>query len=106
TAYTTMVAGIYFAGGMPIGFVPHKGVITNTQGLSASQLFGAFYSSIPKMTGGSQRSSLDKARMQLLQQLVAAKLNCAAFGCSAGTMAMIAAADAAYAGSSVSAILA
>jgi hypothetical protein len=35
--------------------------------------------------------------MALLQQLVAAKLNCAAFGCSTSAQSTIAAADAAYA---------
>jgi hypothetical protein len=41
---------------------------------------GAFWSSISKKTDGSKRSPLDQARMQLLQQLIAAELNASAFG--------------------------
>lgn len=43
------------------------------------KLFGAFWSSIAKKTNGETRSPIDRARMQLLQQLVAAILNRAAF---------------------------
>lgn len=106
TRYTSTVFAANFGGGMSIGSAPHKGSITNISFPGASQLFGAFYSSIPKTTAGVNRSPIDRARMQLLQQLVAAKLNCAAFGCSGATTALIASADAAYAGSSASAILA
>jgi hypothetical protein len=84
----------------PVVLGTHKGILTTT-----GQLFGAFYSSIPKLTTGTQRTALDKARMQLLQQLVTAKLNCATFGCSTTIQGQIAAADAAYAGTSASAIL-
>ncbi len=100
TAYTTSIFQTNLASAMPIGSAPHKGVITTT-----GQLFGGFYSSIPKTSTGAKRTELDKARMQLLQQLIAAKLNCAAFGCAASVQTMIANADAAFAGTSVSAIL-
>ena len=43
-----------------------------------------------------KRSAVDKARMQLLQQLVAAKLNVAAFGGEPSVVTLIANADAAY----------
>lgn len=78
----------------------HKGPVD-----TIGKIFGAFYSSISKKTVGGNRSDIDKARMQLLQQLVAAKLNCAAFGCALSDQATITAADAAYAGTSISAIL-
>lgn len=77
---------------MPIGTAPHKGFITTN-----GQLFGAFYAPISKTTTGIKRSQLDQARMQLLQQLVAAKLNCAAFGCPTSTQTLIIQADIAYA---------
>ena len=42
---------------------------------------GGFWSSIPKLSDGkTSRTSLDQARMQLVQQLIAAKLNVKAFG--------------------------
>jgi len=72
-------------------------------------LFGAFWANIAKTTSGkgknAQRKPIDKARMQLLQQLVAAKLNCAAFGCTATTQAMIADAQTAYSTGSIQDIL-
>jgi uncharacterized repeat protein (TIGR02543 family) len=45
-----------------------------------AKLFGAFWSNIAFKTDGTQRTLLDQARMQLLQQLVAAMLNVKAFG--------------------------
>jgi|GEM_PF-6040829 len=74
----------------------HKGTITNVESPGASQLFGAFYANIPKKTNNTNRSSVDKKRIQLLQQLMAAKLNCAAVACSAATLDLIADADLAY----------
>ncbi len=74
----------------------HKGTITNTPSAGLSQLFGAFYSSIPKTSTGAKRNSVDQSRMTLLQQLVAAKLNCAAFGCPSNIQLIISQADAAY----------
>jgi len=44
------------------------------------KLMGAFWSDISKKSTGAKRSSLDQARMQLLQQLLAAELNGSAFG--------------------------
>ena len=74
----------------------HKGTITNIQSSGASQLFGAYYASIPKKTNGTNRSATDKKRIQLLQQLITAKLNCAAVACSADTLNLITSADTAY----------
>ncbi len=104
TTFTSSVFSTFFSGGMPIGTVPHKGVITNIQLPGQSQLFGGFYASIPKTTTGAKRSGLDKARVQMLQQLLGAKLNCAAFGCGTSTMSLISQADAAYAGSNANLI--
>ena len=44
------------------------------------KLMGGFWSGIPKTSTGAKRSQLDQARMQLLQQLLAAELNASAFG--------------------------
>jgi hypothetical protein len=74
----------------------HKGTITNVQSPSASQLFGAYYASLSKKTNGTNRSSTDKKRMQLLQQLITAKLNCSAVACSPETLNLISLADTAY----------
>lgn len=108
TTFTNSAFAANFAGGMLIGSTTngHKGLITNLTTSGASQLYGALYSSIPKKTDNKQRTPLDKARMQLLQQLVTAKLNCAAFGCATSVQTIISQADAAYAGSSAAAILA
>ena len=47
---------------------------------SDCKLMGAFWSNIAKTSTDAKRSKLDQARMQMLQQLVAAILNNAAFG--------------------------
>ena len=44
------------------------------------EMLGAFWSDIPKKSDGESRTLLDRARMQLVQQLVAAMLNVQAFG--------------------------
>jgi hypothetical protein len=101
TDYTTGVFTTKFLPtGMTIGTAVQKTIN------SAAKLFGAYYSNIAKKTTNQQRSALDKARMQLLQQLVTAKLNCSNFGCASSVQSMIAAADVAYAGTNVSAIIA
>ena len=48
------------------------------------------------------RATVDKARIALLQHLVAAKLNCAAFSCGASIKILIANADSAYAAGNIS----
>jgi len=70
-----------------------------------AKLFGAWYSSIPKESDKSPRSSLDQARMQLVHQLLTAKLNCAAFDCSAGIQNAIDLADERFNADSISDIL-
>jgi len=44
------------------------------------ELMGAFWSNIPRKSDGTKRSELNRTRMQLLQQLIAAELNASAFG--------------------------
>ena len=83
----------------------HKGIITATSTPFASQLFGGFYAPIAKKTDGTKRQPVDQARITLLQQLLAAKLNCAAFGCSAATETLIAGADTAYASGTKASIM-
>ncbi len=85
-----------------VGSVLHKGPITNTLLTGQSELFGGFYSSISNLTTGAKRNNTDKARMVLLQQLLAAKLNCAAFGCDGTILTKIAQADAAFASGNTS----
>ncbi len=106
TAFTSSIFSNKLGGTMNVGTSTHVRVVTNIQSPGNSRLFGAFYSSISKKTNNTNRTALDKARMQLLQQLVGARLNCAAFGCAATTQTLLAQADAAYAGNSAAAILA
>jgi hypothetical protein len=44
------------------------------------KLMGGFWSDVSKTSTGGKRSATDQARMQLLQQLLAAELNASAFG--------------------------
>jgi hypothetical protein len=48
--------------------------------LGQNQVMGGFWAGISKMSTGPKRSNLDQARMQLLQQYLAAVLNVHAFG--------------------------
>jgi hypothetical protein len=77
--------------------ISHKGIITATSTAGANQLLGGFYAPIAKTSTGGKRNPSDQARIVLLQQLLAAKLNCAAFGCSVATQSLIAQADTDYA---------
>jgi hypothetical protein len=71
---------------------------------SYGDLFGALISDIAKMTTGVNRSAIDQSRMQLLQHLIAAKLNCTGFGCSTSIRQQIANADIVYGGNDDKAI--
>ncbi len=59
--------------------------IDATLAAGQSEVAGAFWSDIAKRSDGTKRSALDQARMQLLQQLIAAELNAVAFGSQPGT---------------------
>lgn len=74
---------------------------------TAPKLFGAFWSNIAKTSKGKSRLALDQARIQLLQQLVAAILNVKTFGdddSGTGT-GLIAAGKAAFSGTNSALIL-
>jgi hypothetical protein len=47
---------------------------------TVGKVMGSFWSDVSKTSTGAKRSALDQARMQLLQQLMAAELNASAFG--------------------------
>jgi hypothetical protein len=65
------------------------------------KLMGGFWSDISKTSAGTKRSQLDQARMQMLQQLLAAELNASAFG-SAPTSGTFASWESAYCGTNQS----
>jgi hypothetical protein len=66
---------------------------------------GGFWSDIAKDSTNKKRSALDQARMQLLQQLLAAELNASAFGSvPSGGSGMFATWEAAYCGTNQTAI--
>jgi hypothetical protein len=67
------------------------------------KVLGAFWSAIPKKSNNQKRTTLDQARMQLLQQLVAAELNASAFG-SVPTVGSFAAWETALCGTNTAAI--
>jgi hypothetical protein len=72
--------------------------------LDIPKVMGGFWSNIANKAGkGGKRSDIDKARMQLLQQLLAAELNFSAFGSVPPTMST-AAAEAAFCGNDIDAI--
>lgn len=79
--------------------------ITAIPGAGTNQLMGGFWAGISQTTfttTGKKRSNLDQARMQMLQQYVAAVLNHYKFG--AGSDAMLATARAAYCANNPTAI--
>jgi hypothetical protein len=93
-------AGNHFAGvAQSLGDIALCGRSIDT----IDKLMGGFWSGISFTSTKGKRSSLDQARMRLLQQLLAAELNHSAFGSSpSGTT--FAAAEAAYCGTDVTAI--
>jgi hypothetical protein len=68
------------------------------------EVFGGFWSNISKTSTGKARSKLDQARMQLLQQLLAAILNNKAFGSSPTGSISINDAKLAFCGTDIKAI--
>jgi len=69
------------------------------------KLMGGFWSGISTTSTGKKRSSLDQARMQILQQLLAAELNASAFGSvPSGGSGQFGAWESAYCGTNQSAI--
>jgi hypothetical protein len=72
--------------------------------LTPEQVAGGFWVNIAKMTTGDHRSDLDKFRMQLLQQLLAAILNNQTFGSVPNGSISIDQAKAAFCGTDIDAI--
>jgi len=97
TAFTTSIFNTELSSNFIVGTNPPKYKTIDTQG----KLFGAFWSNIAYKSAGTsksdKRTAEDQARMILLQQLAAAKLNCAAFGCPASTQTLISNANTKYA---------
>jgi hypothetical protein len=101
----SQLANIAWSGGTAYGhtFPGVAAVLGDTtlcgKSLDLSKLMGGFWSSISTKTTGAKRSALDQARMQLLQQLLAAELNASAFGSApVGGAATINSWEAAYCG--------
>jgi hypothetical protein len=82
--HLSLTHAVWFGG--TIGGHTFTGIADKTIGThmieSDCQLMAAFWANVAKTSLGVKRTSLDQARMQLLQQLVAAILNNAAFGSS------------------------
>ncbi len=74
-----------------------SGTITATTGAGTNGLMGGFWANIANKTTKDKRTSIDKTRMQLLQQLLAAILN--KYGLGANDGGLIDQAEAAYCGS-------
>ena len=68
-----------------------------------SELMGGFWADISKLTTGKKRTALGQAKMQLLQQLLAAELNASAFG-SSPSSGSFAAWETAFCGTNTTAI--
>ena len=71
--------------------------------LGINEVMGGFWSDVSKTSTGKKRNALDQARMQLLQQMLAAELNASAFG-SVPSSGSLAAWESAYCGKSTTAI--
>jgi hypothetical protein len=72
---------------------------------TTAKVMGGFWSSIARKSSGAKRTALDQARMQLVQQLLAAELNASAFGTApAGGTALFAQWETALCGTNTQAI--
>lgn len=67
---------------------------------STEKLFGLYYANTNEKTNNDDRTRVETARIKLARELVTARLNCGAFGCSDAVRAVIATADTAYGGMS------
>ncbi len=67
---------------------------------NSEKVFGLYYAKTDEKTNGDDRTRVEMARIKLARELVTARLNCSAFGCSDAVRAVIATADKAYAGTS------
>lgn len=101
TTFTSSIFDNQLLGTLNVGTGGHIRTIDDY-----GKLFGGFYAPMAKKTTGQKRAAIDQARIQLLQQLLAAKLNCAAFGCSLVIQGQITNADSVYATGTKAQILA
>ncbi|MES3034317.1 MAG: hypothetical protein V4813_10035 [Gemmatimonadota bacterium] len=72
--------------------------------LNIAEVFGGFWANIAKKSVGGQRTDLEKFRMQMLQQYLAAVLNVHAFGTPLPAGYSLAGARTAYCGTDITAI--
>src|SRR5262249_39742764 len=97
--YTALGADAYLCTTSPITAVAAE---------AQNQVMGGFWAQISQISSGNgknaKRSDLDQARMQMLQQYLAAVLNVHAFGYGHTRDAMLTAARAAYCGNNANAI--
>ncbi|MDP3954237.1 MAG: hypothetical protein Q8Q06_02370 [bacterium] len=105
TEYTTSIFENQLGSSITLGDGgEHQDVIA-----SPSALFGAWYSNVSQKSIGkgknARRSTVDQARMQLAWQWLAAKLNCAAFGCPSDVQTLLSDASTVYAVGDVGAML-
>jgi len=104
--HLTLADAVWFGG--TAGGHTFTGVVDKTIGThlidTDAKLMSAFWSNVAKTSAGAKRSPLDQARMQLLQQLVAAILNNNAFGSSPTGPISIQNARDAFAGTNITAI--
>jgi len=105
TTYTTNVFNNQLGGNVVLGDgITHQDPINTT-----GKLFGGWYAGVSQKSTGKgkavQRTAVDQARMQLTRQWLAAKLNCAAFGCPSTIQTLLTDASAAYAAGNISAML-
>jgi Prealbumin-like fold domain len=97
-------AGVAATPGIGDKLICGREVVTGTTA-DSDGVMGAFWSKIAKKTTGVKRTAIDKARMTLLQQLIAAELNASAFGTvPPGGVGMFAQWEAALCGTNITAI--
>jgi len=94
TAFTISVFDNQFGGSIIIGS-PGDSYYVDIN--SNAKLFGGFFASAHRLTTGAKRTKVGKDRINLLRQLLAAELNCAAFGCDSATQTTIAFGEQAFA---------
>ena len=86
------------------GMSGRRNIGTCTGQLTVAQAAGGFWASIPWTTDRKNRGPISKAKMTLLQQLLAAKLNHELFGSSPAGSISIDQAEAAFCGTDATAI--
>jgi hypothetical protein len=83
-----------------------NGIVLGTKTVDTQgELFGGWEASIPKKVQGGKRTALDSARITMLHQYLAAKLNCAAFGCSITIQTLLGNAATAWSGTDAALLL-